>query len=229
MKKFAIFDIDGTIFRSSLLIELVEEFIHEDIFPLEVRAIYLRSYQNWANRKGTYEKYINDVVKVFNKYLYGVSYLDFQRVSKNVVAMNKNKVYRFTRDLVKNLKKKKYFLLAISHSPKGIVDDFCDNFGFDKVYGMMYKINKNKKFIGGTLFETIIKNKEKILKRAIRKENLTIKNSVGVGDTESDISFLKMVSRPICFNPNKKLYNYAKKNNWEIIVERKDVIYRVYV
>ncbi|GAI32477.1 unnamed protein product, partial [marine sediment metagenome] len=34
---------------------------------------------------------------------------------------------------------------------------------------------------------------------------------VGVGDTESDIAFLKMVEKPICFNPNKKLYQYAKR------------------
>ncbi len=47
-----------------------------------------------------------------------------------------------------------------------------------------------------------------------------------MGDTETDISFLKMVDNPICFNPNKNLYNYAKKKGWEIVVERKDVIYK---
>jgi len=35
MKKLAIFDIDGTIFRSSLTIELLESLIEEGVFPLE--------------------------------------------------------------------------------------------------------------------------------------------------------------------------------------------------
>ena len=71
----------------------------------------------------------------------------------------------------------------------------------------------------------LILDKSKILQRAVNKENLTLKHSVGVGDTESDISFLKQVAKPICFNPNRKLYNYAKRKHWSIIVERKDVIY----
>jgi phosphoserine phosphatase len=48
-----------------------------------------------------------------------------------------------------------------------------------------------------------------------------------VGDTEGDIPLLESVSRPICFNPNQNLYSYAKRMNWEVVVERKDVIYTI--
>ena len=46
-KKVAIFDIDGTIFRSSLLIELVEELIQAGIFKPRVRRIYPRDKTKW--------------------------------------------------------------------------------------------------------------------------------------------------------------------------------------
>ena len=36
----AFFDIDGTLFRSSLLIELVEEMVQEGVFPADVRKGY---------------------------------------------------------------------------------------------------------------------------------------------------------------------------------------------
>jgi len=36
-----------------------------------------------------------------------------------------------------------------------------------------------------------------------------------------------MVKRLICFRPNKALYIYAKKVGWEIVVERKDVVYKI--
>jgi len=38
---------------------------------------------------------------------------------------------------------------------------------------------------------------------------------------------LKMVADPICFNPNKELYDYARKAGWKIAIERKDVIYQI--
>ena len=99
--------------------------------------------------------------------------------------------------------------------------------GFDKMYGLIYEIDRQKRFTGKILHAELISDKAEILKRAIEKEKLTLKGSVGVGDTESDITFLKMVEKPICFNPNQKLYQYAKRAGWKIIVERKDVIYHL--
>jgi phosphoserine phosphatase len=48
-----------------------------------------------------------------------------------------------------------------------------------------------------------------------------------VGDTESDISILSAVGKPIAFNPNDKLAQHAKKKRWDIVVERKNVIYQL--
>lgn len=226
-KKVAIFDIDGTIFRSSLLIELVEAMIAEGLFPERLRKIYAKSYKNWLERKDIYEKYINDVVSAYNAHIRGVDQNKFLKVARKVIAFHHDRVYRFTRDLVRDLKKKNYFLLAISHSPREIVEGFCKKLGFNKVYGRIYNIDKRGRFSGEVLFLDLISDKSKVLSRAIKKENLTLRGSVGVGDTESDISFLKMVSRPVCFNPNKKLYDYARRAGWEIVVERKDVIYKI--
>jgi len=226
MKKVAIFDIDGTIFRSSLLIELVEAMIAEGLFPPGLRKVYARAYKNWLDRKDVYDKYINGVVLAYNKHIKGVEQKKFLKVAKKVIAFHQNRVYRFTRDLVRDLKKKNYYLLAISHSPREIVEAFCKKLGFSKVYGRIYSTDRRGKFTGEMLYLDLISDKAKVLARAVEKENLTFRGSVGVGDTESDINFLKKVSRPICFNPNKRLYDYARRAGWEIVVERKDVIYK---
>lgn len=225
MKKVAIFDIDGTIFRSSLLIELTDALIQEGIFPSKVRKFYIRTFENWLNQKGSYEEYIGVVIKVFQRNIRGVRYDEFSKVAKKVAAFHGGRIYRYTRDIIKNLKKKDYYLLAISHSPQKIVKEFCKKWGFNKMYGMLYEIDDQKRFTDRILHTELIHDKAKILKRAIEKEKLTLKGSVGIGDTESDIAFLKMVERPICFNPNQKLYQYAKRVGWKIVIERKDVIY----
>jgi phosphoserine phosphatase len=54
-----------------------------------------------------------------------------------------------------------------------------------------------------------------------------LEGSVGVGDTEGDISLLEAVELPICFNPNMKLFERAKLKDWKVVIERKDVIYEL--
>jgi len=222
--KVAIFDIDGTIFRSSLLIELVEALINNGLFPLKTKNIYASAYKDWSNRQGSYEDYINAVIVAYEKNIKGVSHEAYLKITKQVVTDNKDRVYRYTRDLIKDLKKKNYYLLAISNSPKEVVQSFCHELGFDKVYGREYEV-VDKRFTGQILHLDLISDKAKMLQHALAKEELTLVDSIGVGDSEGDITLLKMVENPICFNPNSKLYVKAKRLGWKVVVERKDVIY----
>ena len=227
-KKLAVFDVDGTIFRSSLLIKLVDALIEDGLFKPSVAKVYAQAQAMWLDREGDYEAYIAAVIKVFDANIKGVAYKDFRRVAYGVVAKEKGHTYRFTRELVKELKKDGYYILAISHSPKLAVEAFCKTLGFSKVYGLMYEVERKKfRFTGNILFREIIFQKDKILSRAVEKLGLSLKGSVGVGDTESDIAFLSVVDRPICFNPNQKLYDHALRKGWEVVVERKDVVYKI--
>jgi len=56
-KQVAVFDIDGTIFRSSLLIELVDGLIMEGVFPKSTVKDYEREFARWLNREGSYDAY----------------------------------------------------------------------------------------------------------------------------------------------------------------------------
>lgn len=226
-KRVAIFDVDGTIFRSSLLIQVVNRLIEKKVFPAETRAVYEGDYERWLNREGDYQEYIDAVVKAFVGHLKGTHYGALADAAEEVVEEQWKRTYRYTRDLLVELKKEGYFLLAVSHSPKTVLDKFCPRLGFDKTYGMMYEIGPQDCFTGNVTDQHLILNKAAIVKRAVEKENLTLEGSVGVGDTESDIPFLELVEKPVCFNPNMKLYRAAQRLRWNVVVERKDVIYEI--
>ena len=226
-RRVAIFDVDGTIFRSSLLIEVVEALIEAEAFPESTRKEFEQQRLQWLDRDGDYQAYIDAVVRAFRKHLKGISYEVLEEAGKRVAELHGKQTYRYTRELLKELKAKNYFLLAISHSPKLVLDQFCPRLGFDKTYGMMYEVGPQDLFTGAILDEHLIGNKANIVKRAVERENLTLAHSVGVGDTESDVPFLELVAKPICFNPNKKLYRYAKLEKWKVVIERKDVIYQL--
>lgn len=227
-KKVAFFDIDGTIFRSSLLIELVEELVREEVFPPEARDGYQVAKRAWQNREGDYEDYIHAVIQSYLEHIKGVHYGVFADIGRRVVSQQSKRVYRYTRDLIQQLKADGYFLVAISQSPKTVLDAFCIEYGFDKVYGRMYEIGPQDCFTGAVTEEHLIQNKSNIVRRVFeRHPELTPDGSIAVGDTDGDISLLEVVERPICFNPNQALYTHAKRQQWQVVVERKDVIYTI--
>ncbi|MCA9362375.1 HAD family phosphatase [Candidatus Kaiserbacteria bacterium] len=228
MKPVAFFDIDGTVFRSSLLIELVEQLIEEEVFPPEAALSFETQMQEWREREGKYQEYIEAVIGTFLTHIKGVHYGVFAEIGQHVVREQSKYVYRYTRDLIKELKQQGYHIVAISQSPKTILDEFCEQYGFDKVYGRFYEIGPQDRFTGVIVDEHLIQNKASIVKRVFdRDQTLSLEGSVAIGDTEGDIPLLESVPKQICFNPNKPLYEYAKHQGWKVVVERKDVIYHL--
>jgi HAD superfamily hydrolase (TIGR01490 family) len=226
-RRVAVFDVDGTIFRSSLLIQLVDKLIDRGAFPGDAKQDFEKEHRKWLDREGDYEEYIMAVVRAFRSHIKGVHYGELADAAEELVEEQWKRTYRYTRDLIKELKEKDYFLLAVSHSPKTVLDKFCPRLGFNKSYGIVYEIGPQDLFTGNVADEHIVMNKANLLKRAVEKEELTLSHSIGVGDTETDVPFLEMVAKPICFNPNSKLFKYAKRVGWTVKVERKDVIYDI--
>jgi HAD superfamily hydrolase (TIGR01490 family) len=223
----AVFDIDGTIFRSSLLIECVQAMISAGLFPEEARKLYEGMHRKWLDRKGTYEKYIAAVVQAFRRHIPGIREVDFVPIVRQMFRAQRHRVYRYARDLVARLRRRGYYLIPVSHSPRYMVDDFARELGFDKIYGRVLGVTNDGRFTGRARHLSIISDKAKVLRRVIEKQGLTLVGSVGVGDSEADVGFLEMVEIPICFNPNAALLRVAKRRAWKVAVERKDVVYEI--
>ncbi len=226
LPKLAIFDIDGTIFRSSLVIELSHALVGAGIFPGIARKEIAKEYLAWLDRKGTYEAYINKVVKIYVQHIAGKSFAKVDKVAKQVIAFQKDRTYRFTRDLIKKLKAEHYILAAVSGSPSYIVEEYAKTIGFDVFFGTELEVLGGK-FTGKVKNLDSAFNKAKIVKRLAKIYNADLRQSMAVGDTEGDIKMLSLVGYPTAFNPNLLLAKAAKKRKWKIILERKDVIYRV--
>ena len=227
-RKLAVFDIDGTLFRSSLLIELTNALVKAKLFPESANEQMHSDFHLWLNREGSYENYISKVVEVYMKNIVGLKEDSVVKIVDEVINLERKKLYRYTRSLIKKLKSENYFLFAISGSPGHILTTFAKDMGFDKYLGGYYEVVDGK-FTGKLPFGNPAQDKKKTLINFINSSDIKfdMENSIGVGDTESDIAFLEIVANPIAFNPNKKLAKHAKKKKWRVIVERKDVIYDI--
>jgi HAD superfamily hydrolase (TIGR01490 family) len=224
----AVFDIDGTIFRSSLLIELVNGLVEDGVFPRRAKKEMEADYLAWLDRKGHYNNYIMQVVNIHLKYIKDCKQEDVLATAKRVISWQKDRVYRFTRDFIKELKGGGYYLVAISGSPDYIVKMFAKYMRFDASFGQVLEVKRGQ-FTGRVLNRDTIDNKEKVLREFVAKNGIRadLKKSIAVGDSEGDIPMLSSVGRPIAFNPSSGLADYARQKCWKIVVERKDVIYEI--
>jgi HAD superfamily hydrolase (TIGR01490 family) len=225
-KKLAIFDIDGTIFRKNLHFELIDELSWRGIFSRNARKILVSVYASWLDHKGTYEEYRKKIISIYEKELKGRKQKDIIDASKRVAEFNKDRIYIFARDLIRKLRASGYTIIAISGSPVEIVMEYNKFLKFDEVFGSVYETDGKGVYTGKTIFEPV-KHKGHLVGQYVSEKGLTLDGSLGMGDTESDISFLKMVEKPIAFNPNMNLEKVARRNGWKIIVEKKDVIYDI--
>ncbi len=226
-KKIAIFDIDGTIFRKNLHFELINELAWLKVFPNEVRHRLTELYSGWIEHEGTYEDYRKALVDLYAKHIKGCSREDVVKAAKIVIPFHEKRTYVFSEDLIKKLRAENYHLLVISGSPIEIVEEYNrDYLKFDAVYGSVYGLDENGIYTGEATFEPS-RMKGEVVKKYIEENGLTLEGSYGIGDTESDGSFLGLVENPIAFNPNQNLREMAEKEGWKIIVEKKDVIYEI--
>jgi HAD superfamily hydrolase (TIGR01490 family) len=229
VRKLAIFDIDGTVFRWSLFIDLVYQLVQDGVYPSNAAGEYEHEYMQWLNRKEHYNTYLTKVIKTHYRYLKGCHEVDAVASAKRVVAAKKDRVYRYTHNLIAQLKKENYYLLANSGSPSFIVEEYAKQKGFDKGIGAKYEVVDGI-FTGKSIYgDSPIIDKSGQIKEFIKTLpfEVDLKEAVAVGDTISDIEILQMVGNPIVFNPDQLLLTKARENGWKIIVERKDVIYNL--
>lgn len=225
--KLAIFDIDGTIFRKNLHFELINELAWMKMFPLDVRRQLTDIYTNWVEHEGTYEQYRRALVQLYSEHIAGCRKEDVLRASKIVIPFHAKRTYAFAEHLIDELRGKGYHMIAISGSPSEVVEEYNSHYlKFDAAFGSIYELDEKDIYTGLASFEPS-KNKGEVAKQYAYEHGLTFEDSYGIGDTESDGSFLNLVDHPIAFNPNQGLREAALKHKWRIVVEKKDVIYEI--
>lgn len=226
-RPFAVFDIDGTLIRWQLYHAIADNLAKKQIINPEKYRTVLKARENWKSRLSlnSFSDYEQSMIKLINQALPGVDYAVFQQICTDIVNCYQDQVYTYTRDLIINLKKQTYLVFAISGSPLEAVSLVASHYGFDDYGASSYEVKDNKL----TGRETLVYGKAKVecLKRLITVHGATIKGSIAVGDTLGDLGILGLAEKAIAFNPSKELYDHAHQKGWDIVIERKNVVYRL--
>lgn len=221
-KKFAVFDIDGTIFRWQLFHEMFDEFAESGIIDESIAKPVLDSRKQWRQGESTWSEYELRLVEALDKAIIGINLSTLEEFADKIIARRGKVLYKYTLNLLKELQSTGYFTIVISGSHQQLVDKFAKLYGIDVALGLDYnqkdgKLTEKRQIIYG--------QKDKLLKQVVGENNLDWSGSYAVGDTQGDANMLALVENPIAFNPDQQLLSIAKSKGWKIVVERKGVAY----
>ncbi len=225
-KKFAVFDIDGTLIRWQLYHVVVDRLAKHGSLGTEAHAKIREARMKWKNREnndGFYE-YEKMLVSIFEESITNLKSVEIDLLIEDIIDEYKDQVYTYTRDLIKSLKEKGYFLLAISGSHHELVSKLSEYYGFDDFIGSQYE-RSGDGFSGNSSVPSF--DKASSLKQLVSENGLSFSGSYAIGDSLSDAAMLELVENPIAFNPDKKLFKQAQSNQWKIVEERKNMIYQL--
>lgn len=229
----AFFDIDGTLYRNSLMIQHFKKLIKYEVIDPAIWHNHVKhTYSEWEKRYGDFEDYLEELADYYVRELKGINkdYISF--IANQVIKLNGDKVYKYTRSRIEWHKKMGHKVFFISGSPDFLVEKMAKKYGVTEYRGSEYVVDEKNSFTGEIIRMWDSHNKQRTIDEFVNKYDVNLDLSYSYGDTVGDLSMLKMVGNPVAINPNKDLLKAIKVDEelYEkvlIIVERKDLIYKL--
>lgn len=229
----AFFDVDGTLYRDSLMVEHFKRLIkYEIIDPAIWHNLAKKTFHDWDKRQGNYEDYLLEVAEIYINSMKGQNKQHIEFITNQVINIKGDRVYRFTRDRIEWHKKQGHKVIFISGSPDYLVAKMAEKYNITDYRGTQYQVDEKNNFTGELLQMWDSDSKQKAILELVDKYDIDLEKSYSYGDTNGDFSMLKMVGNPIAINPARELILRIKEtpdlmDKIKIIIERKDVIYQL--
>lgn len=229
----AFFDIDGTLYREGLIAEIFKKLVKYEIIEPERWYNEVRpEYQKWDKRQGNYDNYLLKMALIYIEAIKGLHKSQVEFIARSVVSQKGDRVYTFTRDRIKWHRQQGHKLITISGSPIELVKEMAQKYGFDDYKGAEYLLDEGEVYTGEYISMWDSRSKKKAMHEITEKYDIDLSKSYAYGDTSGDYSMFEMVGNPFCINPTKELIHKVIENDEirkkiRIIVERKDVVYKL--
>jgi HAD superfamily hydrolase (TIGR01490 family) len=222
-KPIAAFDLDGTFIREQLLVLLTKECFELEIFRHVAEVIFKEVRLSHRDRKITFEEYDRQIIDIFAERVKGKLRSDVQIAAKRVYEKNRDWLYKFTKALLDETVDT-HDRITITGAMQETVSLLAPYWGFSHCYSTVLAVDELGRYTGES--ESLpVRDKRAALLAHAKKHGCSLKGSLAIGDTLSDVPMLQAVDIPVVFNPDDKLAEISDQHGWITVVERKDCIY----
>lgn len=224
MKRLALFDIDGTLFRWQLYHELVFELKGSGHFSDSESSALDDALISWQAKHISWRDYELLVIHTIEHRIREIVPSELEQAARAVVERSGHKIYGYTASLLRQLRQDGYHTVAISASQQEIAEQFASRYEFDDCIAVVYE--RDNGVYTGRKSRIIHGRKDEIVREYLAEHpDLTLEDSIAIGDSDGDISMLELVEKPIAFNPSEVLLDTAMEHGWSIVIERKNIAY----
>ncbi|WP_312644057.1 HAD-IB family hydrolase [Hydrogenoanaerobacterium sp.] len=231
----AFFDIDGTISREGMISEMFKKMIkYELIDDSKWYSEVEPAFTKWDKRVGDYDTYLQKMVDIYTDTVINTNSFHIAYIAQKVIEQKGERVYTYSRERIKWHKAQGHKVIAISGSPVELVCEMSQKYGMDDFRGTIYQVGDDGTYNGEIIPMWDSVSKRKAVLEMAQKHDIDLSASYAYGDTTGDFSMLKLVGNPFAINPTKELLarileDEQLKQRIHVIVERKDVTYRLNV
>ena len=226
----AFFDIDGTLYRDSLMVEHFKKLIKYDVIDQKEWYQHARdTFVNWDKRQGNYDDYLDEICELYVRSLIGLDRTCIAFTSDQVIALKSDRVYKYTRSKINWHLSNGHTVIFISGSPDFLVSKMAKKYNVTDYLGSSY-VFENDVFNGTVIPMWDSNSKNNAIDDFVEKYDIDLSKSYAYGDTNGDINMLRRVGHPVAINPTKELLHQIKNDVSisdiaQIIIERKDIVY----
>lgn len=192
------------------------------------------AFTRWDKRVGDYDDYLQKMVDIYTETVKNTNSFHIAYIARKVIEQKGDRVYTYSRERIKWHKANGHIVIAISGSPIELVREMSEKYEMDDYRGTIYQVGDDGVYNGEIIPMWDAESKRKAVFEIAEKYDIDLSTSYAYGDTNGDFSMLKLVGNPFAINPTRELLAHIQKddrlsNKIGIIVERKDVTYRLNV
>lgn len=212
----ATFDLDGTVFKLTVLEEYTKWLCEQSVFdPLPAEIIAAKQTWKNSNTEANYTSHLGKLVSFFIEQVPGKSVSQLAEAANIVANQQKHRRWNIATALIGELKDS-HNVMSISLMPEWLMGPFTEDLGFVALIGSTYVARDG---IYTEEAHSIDKATEYKAIRNGKTDNLDIH----MGDTVGDSSLFDIANRPILFNPSWTLQQ-ANNRGMTVITSHKDMV-----
>ncbi len=219
------FDIDFTLHRGSLVVLLLQAMVERGLIPRDVSehaSVMEHKHQVHQGLRRDYAYAMIDQFVIL-KALEGIPESQMHEIAESLLEEHSPQTHLFPRLLLAAAKRRGYVTVAISGSPKQIVEVFAKNWGFDDCLATEFLVTPDGRLTGS--FDEWIRyhtDKASALKKLAEKHNCHLEGSIAIGDSLDDLGMMNVVTYPIALNPSNELRDKCRELQIPFALEQGD-------
>jgi phosphoserine phosphatase len=213
----ATFDLDGTVFKFTVLEEYTGWLCQQGVFaPLPTEITTAKQVWKANNTEQNYNLHVGQLVAFFIDQVQGKSVSLLAEAAKIVANQQKHRRWNITTAIARKLKPT-HNIVSVSLMPEWLMKPFAEDLGFVGLIGSTYVE------LGGS-YTGEAHGIDKALAYLDMRGGQSGRLDVHMGDTVGDSSLFALAKRPIRFSPSWTLYSQTDSQDMTVIASWKDAV-----